>query len=166
MTQNKKGNPRQFALIFSIVGLVMFCVGVKEVWESNASKTWPATQGKVLASFVRTPRTGAKSLYSPVVQYEFAVGGKKFASQRVSFGDYQSSRSSDAEAVVARYPAGTEVKVHYKAKDPAASVLEPGCEMTNIMLPLLGLVFASAGLWLLKTSRREGGAGALGREST
>lgn len=165
MTKNKKGNPREFALIFSVVGLVMFCVGVKEVWESNASNAWPATQGRVVASFVRTPRTGAKSLYSPVVQYEFAVGGKKFTSQRVSFGSYQSSRSSDSESVVARYPVGAEVRVHYKANDPAASVLEPGVEMTNIMLPLLGLVFASAGLWLLKTSRREGGAGALGGES-
>lgn len=165
MTRNKKGNPRQFALIFSVVGLLMFCVGVKEVWESNASKTWPATQGKVLASFVRTPRAGAKRLYSPVVQYEFAVDGKTYGSQRVSFGSYQSSRSSHAEAVVARYPVGAEVRVHYKANDPAASVLEPGSEMTNIMLPLLGLVFASAGLWFLKTSRREAGAGALGHES-
>lgn len=165
MTKNKKGNPRQFALIFSIVGLVMFCVGVKEVWESNASKAWPATQGKVLSSFVRSPRGGSKALYTPIVQYEFAVGGAKFASQRVSFGSYQSSRSSDAGTVVARYPVGAEVTVYFNANDPADSVLEPGTEMTNLLLPLLGLVFASAGFWLFRTEQKAGGVAALGRQN-
>ena len=55
------------------------------------------------------------------------------------------------------------VPVHFNIQGTADGY---GSKQVLLLLPLLGLVFASAGLWFLKTSRREGGAGALGNVST
>lgn len=152
----KTSNPRQLAFIFTIVGALVIFTGLRGILESNASKSWPSTQGNVTSSGVHTPRSSAsKRLYTPVVRYEYTVDGHRHTSGRVSFADASTSRSSDAEKVAARYPAGSSVTVHYSRKDPASSVLEAGSTGANYFLPLMGLGFFGAGLWFFRTSPKR-----------
>lgn len=143
----KKTSPSQIYLLFTIVGALVFFSGVGGLFRSNASKSWPTTQGTVVSSGVRVPKSSSKSLYTPVVRYEYHVDGHKHTSARVSFGDASTSHSSDAQKVVARYPAGSSITVHYSPKDPASSVLEAGITGANYFVPLMGFGFFGAGLW-------------------
>lgn len=61
--------------------------------------------------------------------YTYEVDGKPMSSKRVSFEVF--GEKFDAERVVARYPAGTRVKVFYNPEDPGRAVLITGVDATT-----------------------------------
>ena len=66
-----------------------------------------------------------RSSYKAVIEFRYTVDGHEYHN---SVGKSGGSKSS-AEEEVARYPAGTEVEVHYDPKKPTASGLEVDTEM-------------------------------------
>jgi hypothetical protein len=149
--------PEHIKIIFGIclllIGLVAILGGnqIQRIKDAQASSSWLSTEGKIISSRVgsktntnyaagRTINSAAN--YSADISYEYTVGGMKYSSKRISFGDYGNSDYSRAEEIINRYPEGKKIQVFYKLSDPNNSVLEPG-------IPLSIYVFIGAGVLLL-----------------
>ena len=115
--------PKNVKLIFGVLlllgGLASGLGGgqIEKIRKAHASLSWPQTEGEVLASRVesRTGRTGSGSSststtsYFADILYEYQVGGVRYTSKGVSYGDYGSSDRDRVEGIVHRYPAGKKV---------------------------------------------------------
>jgi hypothetical protein len=86
--------------------------------------------------------------YAARIAYDYSVEGVRYTGDRVSYGHYDTEDEADAGEVVARYPPGTAVKVHYMPGNPAESVLEPGSGGLPWLYLALGIVFALVGVAL------------------
>jgi hypothetical protein len=133
-------------LLFTILMLVAIAGWMK----AAAARRWPAAPGRVVESRVEDVRRsdGAHVTYARVV-YEYAVGGRAYRSESVTFGQRQVRSGTDAarrkaEAIVARYPLGSAVAVRYRPNEPSDAVLEPSAP--NAKLAVLGAaIFLFAG---------------------
>ena len=110
--------------MLSLIFLIAFPFAVWKAWQNvqmaKASTGWPTTTGKITASQT------AKVMFrrQPRVTYTYSVDGKPFSSQRISFaGGY---RSKETDAILGRYPVGSEVAVSHSPNNPAEATLETG----------------------------------------
>jgi len=83
--------------------------------------------------------------YKANITYNYKVEGIDYTGDKVNFGDYSSSNSSHASAVLSRYPPGKAVKVYYSPKQPKLAVLETGSTWSTYFLFAFGTVFTIAG---------------------
>jgi hypothetical protein len=140
--------------LFFLLGAAALGTGLVEVRAVLAAEGWPAAEGIVTASEVRSEitevrqnnRTRRVRVYDAAVTYEFTVDGATHRGERVRFASFTSSSPESAERDVARFPVGSRVPVYYDPEDPDACVLERGLEPTSFLLPGLGLVFLLASL--------------------
>ena len=94
--------------------------------------------GEIVRSEVDHGRHGRTT---PMIRYVFVAGDRSYRSNIVS---YRSVGEEGAYAVVARYPLGKKVTVHYDASAPYFSVLEPGPLDWSIYFQLIcGLILAT-----------------------
>ena len=126
---------RLFSSIFIFAGAVFAFFGINLLLEGKASERWPAVSGTVLSSTVESKfsqdqrsnsRTSQSTTYHPKVTYEYRVDGQKHSSDQLGLSAWGSSNTDHALSVVAKYPVGSSVTVHYNPEHPAKSVLEPG----------------------------------------
>lgn len=143
---------RIFPLPFLLIGAVTLYFSDSNPLQAYASSSWPAAQGKIERSIVKASyssagsRTFRSETYKAEVDYRYTVGAVSFVGHRVAFGDYGSSDPGHAEAVVNRYPAGSNIRVHHDPSDPEESVLDPGIKFHTWFAPAAGLAFLLAGL--------------------
>jgi hypothetical protein len=126
--------------MLQLIFLIIFPFAVYKAWKNvqmaKLSVGWPTTPGKITAAetvkvtFRRQPR----------VTYSYAVNGKPFVAQRISFaGGY---RPKDTDAILARYSVGSEVPVAYAPENPAEATLETGAtKQVRAQLNLLLICF-------------------------
>ncbi len=141
-----------FGLMSAGIGyFVAFHWGKEVLDNAKASEHWPSVEGKILSSRVVRPKgDDGASLYAASVGYAYRVDGQEYFSSRVWFGDgNQSSFSSGAKEVVARYPQGKVVRVHYNPAKPKLAVLEPGAFFSSYLIYGIGLLFFGIGLLVL-----------------
>ena len=138
---------RLFSSVFILVGGVILFFGMKSLLAANDSKSWPTVQGKIISSSVDSKRSdkGGTTYHAEVI-YEYKVGGQTQSSHNVAFGGYGSSDPSHARSIVNKYPAGSDITVHYSPSSPSEAVLETGISGQAFFLPGFGAVFFSAGL--------------------
>ena len=124
----------------------------------KASRTWPATQGRVTATRITVvekdmtavdEQPGVRRVstrYLPEVTYEYTVGTTSYSNNRLTFGTKLMSQN-DAAQVVAQYPVQRQVTVYYDAGQPQSSVLERGdvYGCWPVVALLAGLLFALVG---------------------
>jgi len=120
-------------LFFAAAGLISSLVVISDLAEARASARWPSTPGTVLSSRVEghstlVTRGGGQSttVWSPLVEYSFHVGERSYHGSRIAFGPEVAAGRGLADAVVARYPVGASVTVHYDPANPAHATLETG----------------------------------------
>jgi hypothetical protein len=151
---------------FPGVFIVAMVVKLREV---RQAKRWPATAGTVVLSSVKPHQKrpnepgynfgDTEVTNEPHVEYEFQVGNRKYRGSRITIGDKTSS--FELEAILARYPVGTAVRVYYDPTNPNQAVLERdlpayiwyvagGCLTVMIGGPLLAAFFYFQGLEWLK----------------
>jgi len=134
-----------------VVGASVAFFGIRGLLRAKASTDWPTTQGTVVASSVERHRTtGSKgrsssTTYHAKILYKFSIEGTTFNGDRVAYGDYGSSSSSNARQIVNRYPKGKSVTVYYMPGNPEECLLESGLKAQSWFLPGFGLVFFIAG---------------------
>ncbi len=109
-------------------------------WSSRPTTTGTVVSAELLSREMRlTPDSVFGQVHhTPVVHYEYAVGGKRYDSSRVMAlewlnPDIGMARAGidhvvekDARAVLDRYPVGSQVRVFYNPSDPSDVVLEYG----------------------------------------
>jgi len=119
---------RLFLGVFFAAGLVAFAFGVRDLACGLACRSWPTAEGKVtsakLTSHHSSGRHGGTS-YSAQVVCTYLVAGQPYAGTRLAFGQMSAS-AGYAHGVLARYPVGGKVTVHYSPADPGQAVLETG----------------------------------------
>lgn len=133
----------------AIVGTFDVFVGHALVRQSLALH-YPTVVGRVTRSEV-TRHSGSKggSTYGARVEYTYQVGPEEYTGTRVRYGEFNSSDSDWARAMVAAHPVGKEIPVHYNPKDPGDALLTPGVEGSDLMILLFLTPFNAIliGVW-------------------
>lgn len=95
---------------------------------------WPRAPGVILHAAISESETSTGSFdhrrtlrtWVPAITYEYTVLGRKYEGSAVAVGEVGTSRRSQAEAVVARYPPSAQVNVFYDPSAPSRAFLEAG----------------------------------------
>ncbi len=111
--------------------MVLFILWASRRQAAEASG-WPQIAGRIVSSTVEHYRQrvgGARTgnlvtFYEAVVEYSYTVNGHDYHSTRLSFGAKSAGSQALAEEKAARYPAGSQVMVHYDPLNPANAVLD------------------------------------------
>lgn len=134
-----------FLGIFVMVGIGAMGFGLRDAYRSWQSSSWPVAEGRILKSSVETHSDSDGTSYSAAVSYRFVLGKETYDGDKVVLGAVSASYDT-AASMVNRYPAGTQVKIHYHPQDPSLCVLEPGLRPSSWIFPGVGLLFAGFGL--------------------
>ncbi len=124
-----------FLLVFGIgmflLGLVYLGLFLFSRRAKQLPGDWPQTQGKVKAAYIyrhlRWLPDRADATYTPVVEYAYTVQDVPYTSRRIDFKPYPYTTCDDvepAQAIIAKYPVGGVVNVHYNPFGPTQAVLE------------------------------------------
>ena len=128
-----------FLIFIGILVIVM----LRSVLKGSASKRWPETDGRILSSEVTSHRSldsngTHTTMHEPAIRYEYNANGQHYESKEISFGGINGTSSTDfAEGIVARFAAGSSVRVFYNPAKPSEAVLEhsgAGCNMVLLLL--------------------------------
>ncbi len=126
-------------------GLILLLAGWQSA-EGLASRSWPATDGRVTVAR-SSPRSQSQVAW---FSYEFTVDGRVYTGSRVD-----TAQASATQETVAAHPLGSTVRVYYDPAEPARAVLSPGLTATH------GWWFGAAaaailgGWWLLQSAGSE-----------
>jgi len=130
-TQRKQLKPWQaalFGIVFIIVGLVVLSLGISNIkTHSEKSATFIET-----TSVVTDYHYNSDGLQAIVVEYE--VDGEVYKKISNSYSNMPKSL-------------GTEVSIKYNPQNPKDAIWTS--DSTNIVMPLFGIVFAVAGIFML-----------------
>jgi hypothetical protein len=140
------------AIPLVLVALLFIFLALRASRQAGASKNWPATTGKIIASGIEPRRSSeGGTTYVPVVQYQYVIDGRTYMGNRITFGNQVGyGWTNMAQKQVDQYPPGGNVAVFYNPNEPAMAVLErTGGASTKIywgiailMLVILGVTFA------------------------
>lgn len=118
-----------FGSILVIIAVAFTAVEGRSIRRGYASRSWPVATGVIVSSKVETGYAeGAGNRYDPKVTYRYTVAGTDYTSGTldIALRKWENRDKKVAEAVVKRYPAGSEVEVRYMPSDPSVSTLETG----------------------------------------
>lgn len=148
-----KSHPTPPFIAFLLLGTLGFPLGASLLisgladWRrAGLSEGWPTAPGRILKSEADM-RLGKGPRHIADVRYEYEVDGRRYTGSKVQFsqGNYRSN--AEAQAVVGRYPVGTEVAVRYDPNDPAVAGLEssPASAMQTLWLGVIALLMPFLG---------------------
>lgn len=145
-------------LIFIAIGLVISWLSLKDLRLADASRAWPATDGVVVRTRVRTNDRGEQSeSHTPELTYAYTVMGTPYEGWRVAIGASKGySDRRQAEAFLERYPVGQPVTVYYDPGRPGSSALEPGTRRGAYRGFVMAAVFALIGALALLIAAQTG----------
>jgi hypothetical protein len=140
------------ALGFGGAGIFLLASFLKNRRRAKASYQWPSVPGRIHSSTVIESRSTAGDsdrftapIYTPLVNYTYAVMGKTYQGEQIGFGTTVAGPRYRAAKLVARYPTGAAVPVHYNPENPAEAVLESNVQNQTAML-VMTLLFVAIGL--------------------
>ena len=83
--------------------------------------------------------------------YTYEVDGVTYQGDRLTIGTFTSSSQGLARRTAAKYPVGSEIKVHYDPLSPGESVINPRSGPHLVLWLVAAAVFAFA--WAVATGR-------------
>lgn len=143
-------------LVLLLAGILLTTLAFRVDRDARASRDWPSTSGTIESAAVAMRSEGnERKQFAARIRYAYAVDGRSFSGERVSFESGPSANRGLAEAIVARYAPGSNVRVFYDPLQPERAVLEPGgSPVVPWLLGAGGVVLAAAGvLGLLRQLR-------------
>ena len=132
--------------LFFVIGIFIMIAGIRNRKKAEESTSWPSVQGMVTNAWVETQEhedeDGSKTItHFPRWEYEFAVSGKTYSSQNISFsGTGGSRRETVARDGLKQYPLNSEVQVFYNPSNPEEAVLVPGTQGTMALVYFGGVL--------------------------
>ena len=115
-------------LLLACLGLIQWRIGRMQRAVALA-RDWPSVPGRVTGTTINsrnlyTPQGHRARNYGAIIAYEYEVAGRRYRSDRYSLsGPHQFSFEARAKRLLAKYPVGTPVKVHYEPANPHAGVI-------------------------------------------
>jgi hypothetical protein len=138
---------------FAILGLVVIGGGwlfhLRIQAKGRKAQAWPTTKGTVVSSDVAIVPMGDNKMQTPAVLYRYEVAGATVESTGFRVGAPPLfSKAGKAKALADKYPAGSQVTVHYDpaAPETAALDLKIGEGYGPLMLYSLGGTFFVLGV--------------------
>lgn len=133
-------------VLFWIIGLLLVYLQIRDLNSFAAIQSWPVTEGTVTESRV----IGDRAL-RPNIVYSYTVDAVSFRDSTYldepPFGG-RNVKQQEAEAIVADYPVGTKVQVHYNPLQPSVSVLRTSPDWAIFGKMGLGSFLFGLGLFL------------------
>lgn len=128
---------RAWALVFMLIGAASLLYARRTMDRARASTRWFPVEARIVKSEVAVehgrntvesdPLRSRTEFYTPNVSYEYEFQGRIYRSGRIVLANVNYPRAQ-AEAAVARYPAGSRAVAHVDPGDPKTAVLETGVE--------------------------------------
>jgi hypothetical protein len=112
------------------------------VRNARASAEWPTAEGRISSSEIEhsTDSEGDDD-YTPRVSYTYQVNGLSYENFTIKFGETTYSSERTALEILARYPVGQAVSVHYDPTNPDRAVLEAGVTGGSYIVLSIGVIF-------------------------
>jgi len=135
-----------FFLLMLGVGVALLVSSERSQKKAGASQSWPSVLGVISSSDVaesasRDDDGHPRHFYYPRIVYSYAVAGKTYTCQKISFGGVIGTGSAQpARAVTARYPVAAPVTVFYNPEDPADAVLERTLSKGGKAMKIAGII--------------------------
>ena len=132
--------------LFFVIGIFIMITGIRNRKKAEESTSWPSVQGTITNAWVETQvhkdDDGSKTIsHFPRWEYEFAVSGMTYTSQKIRFGiTGRSDSESDARERLKQYPLNSEVWVFYNPSNPEEAVLVTGTQGTMTLVTLGGVL--------------------------
>ena len=148
----------------------LFAIAALFLWTGSAnfrlglaSSDWPSVPGTVVRSEVGEShgtikgtasgeQTEVTEAYYPIVAVRYVVGDTVYRTERIAYRSLEAHVGDRSEvlAVLAGYPVGGEIPVHYDPQAPQRGVLEPGAAFGAFGASLIiGLALAILGVLAL-----------------
>ncbi len=121
--------PLIVGFVFAVIGVVFLVVALKNRKKAQESLAWPTTSGVVQSTDMQVHRhydldnRRTSYTYEPVVEYTYSLMGQGYSSKKIAFGATGFNQRK-AQEILARYPQGATVTVHYNPQNPGEAVLE------------------------------------------
>ena len=147
-----------FLSLFILAGLGGVGAGVWNLYRGLRCESWPTADGVVDRAKMKFHSSSKGGVtYSADVSYHYQTAGTYHTGARLAFGTMSSS-ASYAQDILARYPVGAKVQVHYSPDDPELAVLETGVHGGVWIEFGVGTVFVLVGLMFMGLFRRAAAA--------
>lgn len=149
-------------VVLAVAGVATLAAALKQLWEAAGSRRWPSVPGRIVSSDVvdvsRKVQVGDEleklvHEHRVEIRYEFALKGVLVSGIDVGQVPEQSTDERWAQARVAKYPKGAEVRVFYSPEDPTRSILEPGIHAASWIPLLVALAVIATGAGMVLISR-------------
>lgn len=137
-----------FGGLFFLIGLGISTYAFTE-WRNSADiENWPSIEGIIESGHVSTDTDDdGDTDYTPNITYSYSVDNQRYTGNRITYFSKSYNSSSDAQAVLNRYPIRTEVMVYYDPDKHSRAVLEPNPDDTTPFLMMgFGAIFGVVGL--------------------
>src|SRR5262245_21936093 len=100
--------------IFPLIGFTLLYMGLRNIWQSHSSNSWPVVDGLVTESSIEAKPGSSGTMYRPKIVTGYKVAGQGFSTQTMHFGQTEGSTdSTEADLILLRYPQGAKVRVYY-----------------------------------------------------
>jgi hypothetical protein len=145
--------------VFGWLGILVLTAGVlaldaayaRAVWFQARAWTFPAVDGRMYDARVKSKPGSRKTppTYWAVVRFIYLVDGQAYTGREVRRSLVTGTGPGTPEKIVAAYPEGSTVRVHYDPASPGDAVLEPGVGGPDLFTLLLVLPanLILAGAW-------------------
>lgn len=120
--------PARVILVFSLLVLLLLAgATLLKAREARKARAWPGVQGRITVSRriegpVEPVSTNAPLPPEIEIEFTYEVAGTSYIGDRPTLAERIAG--TEADRLLARYPAGTEVTVFHDPADPSVSVLE------------------------------------------
>ena len=127
-----------FFLFGLLIGVPLLLIWFYLRRQAQASLGWPTVTGRIVDSRLIQTSDAEGDNTTASVTYTYAAGGLALQGNRVSIG------GRNPCAVIAKYPAGTDVQVFYDPNKPSSAVLEPGGSGMQFLLALAIIIIVAS----------------------
>ena len=133
------------SLLMLALAVLFIGLGLRQRRRVGASQRWPSAPGTIVSSKLveGSSSDGGRTVGAEVV-YSYTVGGQEFRSDQRDIGGGGSGSLAGENAIIARYPVGSNVTVFYNPANPKDAVLERTSGIAGLMFGLCAMfvVFA------------------------
>ena len=153
-TKPQKAGLVVMAIFIGLAAFLGYMFLARPLTRVLSARQWPAVPCTIISSQVKQHSGNKGSTYSVDIFYRYVIDDREYKANRYDFMRVSSSGFAGKQAIVARYPPGSQRLCFVNPRDPTDAVLERG--FTPIMwIGLLPLLFVFLGLLGLTSTIRK-----------
>lgn len=162
---NGEGKPYVMKYVFStkslaatvlLAGLLVSSYGISIILDASKCRGWSSVKGRIIHSFLADAHgmseKKTKDVLNPYIVYEYAVDGRTYFSNSISFLDfggffnfgdtYYAGSEDEVRRLLNKYPVDSVVKVYYEPENIEKAVIDTGLKTPVFIVFILGLLIS------------------------